>query len=87
MAVLDDGVDIEHPNLKGRIWRNRDNTDPDSFGRDFFIPDEHPDHFNPRPKRFRFPFDQMAGNDIHGTRVPVWWWRRDAMRGGSPTGA
>jgi subtilisin family serine protease len=67
VAVLDDGVDIEHPNLRGRIWRNRDKTDPDACGRDFFIPDEHPDHFNPRPKRFRFPFDQMAGNDIHGT--------------------
>ncbi len=67
VAVLDDGVDLEHPNLKGRIWRNPDTTDPDSCGRDFFIPDDHPDHFNPRPKRFRVPFDQLAGNDIHGT--------------------
>jgi subtilisin family serine protease len=67
VAVLDDGVDLEHPNLRGRLWGNRDNTDPDSCGRDFFIPDDHPDHFNPRPKRFRFPFDQLVGNDIHGT--------------------
>ena len=67
VAVLDDGVDLEHPNLRGRVWRNPDQTDPDSCGRDFFIPDDHPDHFNPRPKRFRFPFDEMAGNDIHGT--------------------
>ena len=31
------------------------------------MPDTDPDHFNPRPKRFQTPFDQMAGNDIHGT--------------------
>jgi hypothetical protein len=67
VAVLDDGVDIGHPNLSRRIWKNPDKTDPDSFGRDFFLPDDQADHFNPRPKRFRFPFDQMAGNDIHGT--------------------
>ena len=67
VAVLDDGVDLEHPNLKGRIWRNPDRTDVDVCGRDFFLPDDQLDHFNPRPKRFRFPFDQMAGNDIHGT--------------------
>ena len=24
------------------------------------------DHYDPRPKRFEFPFDRMAGNDIHG---------------------
>jgi subtilisin family serine protease len=67
VAVLDDGVDIEHPNLRRRIWRNRDRTALDRVGRDFFLPDDHPDHYNPRPKRFRFPFDQLAGNDIHGT--------------------
>jgi subtilisin family serine protease len=67
VAVLDDGVDLEHQNLRGRIWRNPDKADPDACGRDFFLPDDHPDHFNPRPKRFRFPFDQMTGNDIHGT--------------------
>lgn len=62
VAVLDDGVDVEHPNLRGRIRK-----DGRSFGRDFFLPDDHPDHLNPRPKEFRYPFDQMTGNDIHGT--------------------
>lgn len=58
VAVLDDGVDIGHPNLKSRIAAG---------GRDFFVPDDHPEHTNPRPKLFRYPFDQMPGNDIHGT--------------------
>ncbi|HEX2086380.1 MAG TPA: S8 family serine peptidase [Solirubrobacteraceae bacterium] len=67
VAVLDDGVDLDHPNLKRRIWRNPDAAAKDRSGRDFFLPDEHPDHFNPRPKLFQFPFHQMRGNDIHGT--------------------
>ena len=67
IAVLDDGVDIDHPNLKSRIRKNPDSMAKDKFGRDFFLPDDDPDHFNPRPKLFRDPFDQMAGNDIHGT--------------------
>jgi subtilisin family serine protease len=58
VAVLDDGVDIDHPNLKSRIAPG---------GRDFFVSDDHPEHDNPRPKLFHFPFDQMTGNDIHGT--------------------
>ena len=67
IAVLDDGVDVDHPNLKSRIWNNPDPKAPDTIGRDFFLPTEDPDHFNPRPKRFQAPFDQMRGNDIHGT--------------------
>ena len=67
VAVLDDGVDIDHPNLKRRIWRNPDSEAPDRHGRDFFLPDDHPDHYNPRPKLFTYPYDQMPGNDIHGT--------------------
>jgi subtilisin family serine protease len=67
VAVLDDGADVEHPNLRRRIWRNLDKSARDRLGRDFFLPVEHPDHFNPRPKLFQFPFDQMTGNDIHGT--------------------
>jgi subtilisin family serine protease len=58
VAVLDDGVDLEHGNLIGNIADG---------GRDFFIPADHPEHLNPRPKKFTFPFDQMTGNDIHGT--------------------
>ena len=67
VAVLDDGVDVDHLNLKGNIWRNPDPGARDQIGRDFFLPDGHPDHFNPRPKRFQFPFDRTKGNDIHGT--------------------
>lgn len=67
VAVLDDGVDVDHPNLAGNIRRNPDTNAPDQIGRDFFLPADHPDHFNPRPKKFQFPFDQMPGNDIHGT--------------------
>jgi subtilisin family serine protease len=68
VAVLDDGVDVDHPNLKRNIKRNPDPTEPrDLVGRDFFVGEDAPDHFDPRPKRFRAPFDQMPGNDIHGT--------------------
>jgi subtilisin family serine protease len=67
VAVLDDGVDVEHPLLKRNIWRNPKKSAKDSVGRDFFLPDDDPDHFNPRPKKFRLPFDEMPGNDIHGT--------------------
>lgn len=67
VAVLDDGVDIDHPNLRSNIWRNPDSGSPNKFGRDFFLRNDHPDHFNPRPKLFRDPFSQMQGNDIHGT--------------------
>ena len=67
VAVLDDGVDVDHPNLKSRIWKNPDTTAPDRIGRDFFVPGDDPGHYDPRPKLFRYPFDQMTGNDIHGT--------------------
>jgi subtilisin family serine protease len=39
----------------------------DLLGRDFFVPDDAADRFDPRPKRFRPPYAMMAGNDIHGT--------------------
>lgn len=67
VAVLDDGVDIEHPLLARNAWRDPSKTARDRVGRDFFLPDDHPDHFNPRPKKFRYPYDEMPGNDIHGT--------------------
>jgi subtilisin family serine protease len=68
VAVLDDGVDVDHPNLKAAIKKKPDLKEPrDLCGRDFFVPEDHPEHFNPRPKLFRYPYDHMAGNDIHGT--------------------
>lgn len=67
VAVLDDGVDIDHPNLKPNIWKNPDPAAQDQSGCDFFVPSDHPEHFNPRPKLFQYPYDRMRGNDIHGT--------------------
>lgn len=68
IAVLDDGIDVEHPELRGNVLRNPDPDEVrDLCGRDFYLPDDDADHFNPRPKRFRAPFDQMSGNDVHGT--------------------
>lgn len=68
IAVLDDGVDVAHPNLKQNIKRNPDPSESrDQFGRDFFVGEDAPDHFDPRPKLFRSPFGEMPGNDIHGT--------------------
>lgn len=68
VAVLDDGVDVEHPNLAKRIRKKPDASEPrDRLGRDFFVAPDSPDHFDPRPKLFHSPFHEMAGNDIHGT--------------------
>jgi subtilisin family serine protease len=65
--VLDDGVDLDHPNLKSRLWRNPDKKAQDRHGRDFFVGPDDPGRFDPRPKAFADPFDDMELNDIHGT--------------------
>jgi hypothetical protein len=31
------------------------------------VPDDHTDYYNPRPKVCAYPYDDLAGNDIHGT--------------------
>jgi len=67
VAILDDGVDIDHPALKNSIWHNPDPTSPDKFGRDFFLEPTDMGHFDPRPKIFAAPFNSPSGNDIHGT--------------------
>jgi subtilisin family serine protease len=67
VAVLDDGVDIDHPALKDQIWGNPDPASRDRCGRDFFLETSDAGHFDPRPKVFRAPFNEPAGNDIHGT--------------------
>lgn len=62
IAIVDDGVDIEHPDLQANIWVNPKATAPDRNGRNFFDED-----FNPRPRYFHRPFDDTDLNDIHGT--------------------
>jgi subtilisin family serine protease len=64
IAILDDGVDIAHPDLAPNIWRNPSRRAPDRHGRDF-VDDRSP--FDPRPKAFEAPFDDTRTNDIHGT--------------------
>ena len=62
IAIIDDGVDIDHPDLKSNIWKNPDETEPDVHGWNFFD-----DNDNPRPQKFTPPYDQLQGNDSHGT--------------------
>jgi subtilisin family serine protease len=62
IAIVDDGVDINHPDLKKNIWRNPDPKAKDKNGRNFY--DEN---FDPRPRYFQAPYDALSGNDIHGT--------------------
>ena len=58
VAVIDDGVDVDHPALVGRIAAG---------GRDFFLRDKDPGFKDPRPKVFEAPYDITDTNDIHGT--------------------
>jgi subtilisin family serine protease len=67
VAVLDDGVDIDHPAFKNQIWRNPNAAAPDQFGRDYFLDPTDPGFNNPRPKVFNSPFTDTLQNDIHGT--------------------
>ena len=68
IAIVDDGIDVAHPDLRANIRRRPDRGERrDLYGRDFFLRDTDAGHFDPRPKRFRAPFEQMSGNDIHGT--------------------
>jgi hypothetical protein len=62
IAIVDDGVDIGHPDLRDNIWVHPDPSAPDRNGRNFYDQD-----YNPRPRYFRPPYDQTEGNDIHGT--------------------
>lgn len=58
VAVLDDGVDLEHLNLRPNLWSNPDPKALDRVGRDFSADLDEPAHLDPRPKCF---------GDIHGT--------------------
>jgi len=62
IAIVDDGVDIKHPDLQANIWVNPNANAPDRNGRNFYD-----DDYNPRPRYFHPPYDQLEGNDSHGT--------------------
>jgi subtilisin-like proprotein convertase family protein len=62
IAIIDDGVDIDHPDLKDNIWKNPDPNAPDINGKDFYDGSN-----NPRPKKFTPPYHRLQGNDSHGT--------------------
>lgn len=64
IAIIDDGVDLDHPDLKANLWKNPAARARDRHGRDF-VDDSDPN--NPRPKVFNAPFDETDWNDIHGT--------------------
>jgi subtilisin family serine protease len=64
IAIIDDGIDLDHPDLTDNLWKNPKAGARDRHGRDF---SDDADPFNPRPKVFNPPFDDTDTNDIHGT--------------------
>lgn len=62
IAIIDDGVDIDHPDLQSNIWKNPDESEPDIHGWNFYD-----DNNNPRPQKFSPPYHELGGNDSHGT--------------------
>ncbi|MBI3473425.1 MAG: S8 family serine peptidase, partial [Candidatus Solibacter usitatus] len=62
IAIIDDGVDLGHPDLRANIWVNPDLKAPDRHGRNFYD-----NNFDPRPHYFQPPFNNPESNDIHGT--------------------
>jgi len=53
IAIIDDGVDIDHPDLKDNIHIG---------SRNFYDDDD-----DPRPRYFNYPYYEHIGNDNHGT--------------------
>jgi subtilisin family serine protease len=68
VAVLDDGVDLRHPALRKRLWRNPDKQAKDRHGRDFFVKEGTREHFDPGPKVAAEPYHVADINDLHGTQ-------------------
>ena len=62
VACIDDGLAYTHIDIKDNAWKNPNSGDSDQFGYNFY--DNLP---SPEPIYFKPPFDQMTGNDIHGT--------------------
>ncbi|MCP4502132.1 MAG: S8 family serine peptidase [Deltaproteobacteria bacterium] len=68
IAVLDDGVDVDHGDLRlAMAYRPDASEERDQFGRDFSTASHLDEHFNPRPKSFHAPFEKLDFNDNHGT--------------------
>lgn len=68
IAILDDGVDIDHPEIEPNLRRKPVRKEPrDLYGRDFSAAPGTADHYDPRPKAFSDPYDNADINDIHGT--------------------
>jgi len=67
ICCMDDGTDIKHPSLKDNIWENPDQNAPDRNGRNFYDDENINRKYDPRPFYFAPPYDEMRGNDIHGT--------------------
>jgi subtilisin family serine protease len=62
IAIVDDGVDLKHPDLKANLWTNPDLQAQDRHGRNFYD-----DDFDPSPRYFHPPYNLSEANDIHGT--------------------
>lgn len=62
VACLDDGLAYTHIDIKDNAWKNPNPGEPDQYGYNYY--DNVP---SPEPIYFRPPFDEMTGNDIHGT--------------------
>jgi subtilisin family serine protease len=62
IAIVDDGVDLLHPDLRANLWSNPKPDAPDLHGRNFYD-----GTFDPSPHYFQPPNNQLEGNDIHGT--------------------
>lgn len=68
IAILDDGVDIDHPELAPNIHRHPVPGDRrDRCGRDFTPRKRGDDPYDPRPKAFDDSDNDVRWNDIHGT--------------------
>jgi subtilisin family serine protease len=64
IAIVDDGVDLKHPDLEANLWTNPKRGAKDKHGRNFYD-EKFP--YDPSPRYFHSPYDEMDGNDIHGT--------------------
>jgi subtilisin family serine protease len=68
IAILDDGVDIDHPALRPNLHRRPVPREKrDLYGRDFCVSPRARGHFDPRPKGFDDDHPGFEWNDIHGT--------------------